>query len=259
VKSLIILFSLILNSYAQTSIEECATLAQYYGHATLSQEVPVECYGTIKELSASMQKVDGYTIAGHKNLLYIELDGILKLTSGNKTLLKEIIAIDAAPSEDLVFVLSKGQTSFEVLSFPISFAGNLAPRRRLVTEELEGATGLRSNPSKKELYVFSRENSWIKVFNQNADPNGKRAENSNAVKRSIIDVSPIDLAITGEELYILTDTEIMVFEREANGVATPLRVKNVSEFGLVKNIKFDSKQSLQLINEAGESYTISEF
>ncbi|MBC75292.1 MAG: hypothetical protein CME64_04685 [Halobacteriovoraceae bacterium] len=257
-KYFIITLALTFTSFAQTSLEECAVLAQYHGHATMSQKVPKECYEIIKGLNASMQKTAKHTIAGHKNLLYIESEGLLKLISGNKTLLENVKAIDAAPSDDLIFVLNEKETELEVLSFPVSFGGNLAPRRRLVTNELEGASGLKADTKNKELYVFNKNQSWIKVFNQNADPNGKRAENSNKLLRLITGVSPLDLEIIDTELYILTDREIIVVEKNHEGEADSLRSKDITEYGFPKDIQYNkSEETLELINNTGELFKIS--
>ena len=257
-KYLLITLALSITSFAQTTIEECAVLAQYHGHATMSQDVPKECYGIIKGLNASMQKTAKHTIAGHKNLLYIESEGLLKLISGNKTLLENVKAINAAPLDDLIFVLNENETGLEVLSFPVSFGGNLAPRRRLVTGELEGASGIKADTKNKGLYVFSKDQSWIKVFNQNADPNGKRAENSNKVLRSITGVSPIDLEIVDTKLYILTDQEIIVVEKDQEGEVNPLRSKDITEYGFPKHIQYNqSEKILELINNTGELFKIS--
>lgn len=219
--------------FSQVTIESCYESARYYGDATQAITPPLECYELSKQqlnYINSDASSDYSVIAGH-NMVYVENLSTQKtnLLAGSKTMLNNALATELSVDEDRVYVLNAQEDSREVLSYPISFGGNLAPRRKLLSQQLDFASNISINYEQKELYVISEQQGWIKVFNLHADPDGKRPEHSTRMKREIFEVqseqlNPIDIATSETEMFVLSNDKILIFPQSSSGSVELSRV-----------------------------------
>ncbi len=223
---LLVSFSL----HAQIVIDDCVEAGKYYGS---QQKVPVliptECKDVI--LSKDILKVSSISNSemikayGHTNLLYIrifQLDekNVLEQTadhfiSGAKSKLTNIIDIKISELDQKVYVLNENNGQYSIYSYFYSSGGNIVPARKLITTEIKNATSFRIDSESKELAVMSSSEGWIKFFHIEADPDGKRAKNSNSVLRLIEGAleSPQDILFIGSIIYVIDNNKVLVFDK----------------------------------------------
>ncbi len=89
-----------------------------------------------------------------------------------------------------------------MLSFPASYGGNIAPRRKLISKELANVTGFSIDPDSKRIYAFSQQDGWLKAFNLHADPDGRLPEHSTDVlaKTELEPLQAKDICVSKESV-----------------------------------------------------------
>jgi len=258
------------NGYSQSTLSMCINAGSTFGsQKTAPTEIPSDCYISLLNSQNQLnydESSDGLIkIIGTKNLLlsrvhdYDESSKVVLLkdeyTSGDKSKLTEIKAVDFNESDARIYVLNQENTQKQVYSYAYDIGGNNTPIRELHTIEIEQASNLRVDGKSSEIFLISLNDKWIKVFNRLADPDGRRPENSNRLLRSIQGPTtqlqaPIDLAIIGNELFILEPNKILVFNKQSNGNISPIRVIQGSNTNLLnaKRLEVSNDGNLEIKN-----------
>jgi hypothetical protein len=176
-------------SYATVTLESCTEKAsRYYSTEEIPSIIPNECARLIESIEGSnlhTQNESGTVkISAFKNIVYINDNGVHRFIAGNLSRLNDILAVTFDESESRIFVLNKNQErQKEVLSYRYNISGNVSPVRSLETHEIQMATGIKVENN--FIHVISSSHEWKKTFHKNADPNGKRKENSSNLLREI--------------------------------------------------------------------------
>ena len=184
---LLILFSF--STFANITLEDCSEKAvDYFSTEGIPSIIPNSCgllISSINQTGISAFSEDrSVKIYAHKNIIYINDNGVHRFIAGNLSRVNNIISLVFKESESRIYILNENQErQKEVLSFKYNISGNVSPIRSLETREIEMATSLEVDDHL--IHVSSSTHDWKKSFNKNADPNGKKAENSSKVLRSI--------------------------------------------------------------------------
>jgi hypothetical protein len=184
---LILLFSF--SSYATQNLQECSEKATtYYSTESISTKIPSQCgelISNIKDSSTSALSSDGsIKISAYKNIIYINNNGVDRFIAGNLSRVHNVISLFFDDTESKIYVLNENpERQREVLSFKPDLTGNVSPIRSLETRELEMATSI--SVKGNHIYAISSSHDWKKTFNKNADPNGKKPENSSVILREV--------------------------------------------------------------------------
>lgn len=258
------------STYAQVTLNTCVENAvDFSSTITIAKKIPTECIALIESTRNSVNEDNSsdnfIEITGYKNILFtkeysldLENNIILyanRFTAGHNTKLTDIIAVDFLEDNSKIYVLNKNGTDFGILSFIYNISGNLVPSRELSSLELLNATNLRADYNSSKLFIISATDKWIKAFNLKADPTGKKSENSIEVQSTLSGSStsfqsPIDLAIYGNELYVLDNDRILVFNKTDNGSIVPKRTISGSNTSLSgsKKIDINSNNQIEVVN-----------
>lgn len=272
----ILLTLLLSNQLHATTLNDCEVAGQNYGNQEgMPVDIPEVCKSLIESqissFSFSKSKSKLTQVFGFKNILYIKKFtsddlgnlSLLKeyLTSGKKSRLTNIIATNVDEQDHRVYVINKKDSEYEILSFSSLFGGNNTPLRKIISNEILGATNIASDAANNEIFVISKNNGWVKVFNKLADINGRRAENSLNVKRSLTGlnsqiVNPIDLSINNDELFILEAEKLLVFDKNASGNTAPKRSISGPSTQITNALSFKIKDSKIYIKNQDQSIKV---
>lgn len=238
----IFLLSICSLSWAEVTIDHCLTTAEFNAHHLNPQVVPTECKNIVKNHAGIFERIqtsDGlYDVYGHKNMLYVdyyqEVDGQLslvdsKLLAGDQTKLREIISLDLDEENKKIFILNRNHDTVSFAHYSLDFIGNVAPSRHYQSSEINGAVSFRVSTSDDKTYNLDYQNAQIKVYNLHADPEGKNANNAINIQKSIAGVqtllvSPVDLALSEQEIFVLDGDRVLVFVKSAQGDVSPVRI-----------------------------------
>lgn len=261
-KYLILLTLFITNTYAQVSIKDCEQAGENFGsQRAVPVTIPKSCmqivYNSKKNFNSD--KSDTIEVVGFKNLLYTLIEGKEHITSGEKSKLTNIIAVKLNLNDKKTYVLNQNKNQFSIYSYFYSSGGNTVPARKLVTNDIEGATNFKIDNDNKMLYVISKTNSWIKVFNRDADPDGPRVENKTTRLNMISGANtqlnlPVDLALTKKEIFILDNDRVLVYDLNELGDLQPTRViaGNKTTMNQSKMISIDiENKKIIILNKNG--------
>ncbi len=269
IKIFIFTFIFSLNGFAQSTLESCSQAGLEYGDAQIANNaVPDDCHSVLlsnqnqfnyKESTNSLIK-----IIGGQNLIYTEVYQLdanqnpvlfsIEITSGKNSMLKEIQALEYNQGDDRIYVLNKDGDSSHIFSYQAQTGGNNAPMRRLISNELDGATNLKLNHVKQETFVVSTGNAWVKVFNLYADNLGARAENSISTLRSLQGnntqlIAPTDIAISDDEVFILDSNKILIFNINDSGNVAPKTIlTEVDDAALATAVSIEYNNGIVLFN-----------
>jgi hypothetical protein len=177
-------------------------------------------------------------VLGHKNILYVKIFDLdvnnvpfllsEQLTSGEKSKLTNIEAVDFNEGDSRVYLLNNNNGQKQVYSYAYDVGGNNTPIRELISNDAEFATNLRIDTTVDETYLISSTEAWIKVFNKLADPDGRRPANINSTLRNISGgvttlQAPSDIELKASEIFVLDSDRILVFNKYDNGAVAPKR------------------------------------
>lgn len=267
----LILTILSFNSLAQTTLEQCSSDALYLGSQTnIPRSIPADCslrvIENIGNYNQDISHDSKVKVFGVKNMLYTEIyqdDGLgglslfnTHMTSGENSSLSNILAVDVNSTDTRTYVLNETDGQYQVYSYYYADGGNNVPVRKLITPEIINATNLKVHSEK--IYIISSTDSWLKIFNRLADPDGPRENNSTSVLGSITGanseiVTPLDIAVSSSEIFILESSKILVFNKLDNGNVSPSRSIsgiNTQLIDAIKlNISTDESKILVTLND----------
>lgn len=234
---------------ARPTFDECSLRAQTHASPEGSR-APATCAEVVANDPLSLfNSAEGRQAAAQANMLSVaNADGEWELIAGDNSKLREILDLKISPQENRVYVLNKNGESRQVLSFPADAGGNLAPRRKLVAEEIDTASSITLNWEAKKLFVASTQMGWIKVFHLHADPDGRRPANSteSLATYDSPSMAPLALAASALELAVLETNRVLVFN--VNGeLKQSLALENGE--GNAKKVVLDSKENALLIRD----------
>lgn len=165
---------------------------------------------------------------GYANVLVVKkLNPLIERTiAGPSTELQNIIATAVDELNNEVFVYDDVKKS--VFVFTTTMGGNLAPKRTLQLDGLNGVVSIAVDSKRDELFVaLERE---VAVFSRLANKDGKRAENSQTELRRLTGpqtglskISGITVHSQSERLFIRDANTVSVFETYSKGDTPPLR------------------------------------
>lgn len=252
------------NSYAQLSIEDCEQAGESFGS---QRAIPVKIPYGCKSLVSSSKDIYNWDksdslnieVVGVKNLLYTKIGTKEHITSGEKSKLTNILAVKVNKDDQKTYVLNQKNNKFSIYSYFYASGGNTTPARKLVTEDIQNASNFRIDNQNKLLYVISNSESWVKVFNRDADPDGPRIGNSVSRLKIISGMntlisSPIDISFSSTELFILDNDQILIFNISVNGDMAPSKIiaGDNTTISQAKYIEYDpSSSSIVIINGNG--------
>lgn len=264
------IFLINISTYAQVTLSECESKAVHFS-STISIAVafPTECHelveGTRNHINEDNSTDNFIEVTGYKNILItkeysVDVDNTIvlhanRVTAGHKTKLTDIIAVDFLEDNAKIYVLNKNGTDYSVLSYLYNISGNLVPSRELKSLELLSASNLTTDHPSQKLYVISQSAAWIKIFNLQADPLGKRAENSPDMLYAISGIAtglqaPLDIKIVGSEIFVLDSDRILVFNITDSGSIAPKRTiagANTKISG-AKRLEINASNQLEVTN-----------
>lgn len=228
--------------FAQVTLEECSSQAiDFNSKEKTPTTLSTDCYPLLlaqKSIINYDESSDGLVKGvSYNNIFYSEvwlldannipfLDS-QRITAGHSTMFHSLSAIRFNAADAKFYLLNKIETgSTQILSFFYDITGNLNPITQLESEELNSAYHF--SIMNEEIFVISKENSWIKVFNKNAHPKGTKPNQTNNLLRHIWGISteldsPVDILIFNNEIFILDNNKILVFDISANGAIAPKR------------------------------------
>lgn len=266
-------FIIIMNLHAQISLTDCESSAINFNSKTQSAtNISNDCGDLIYAQRNSINEdnsIDDYIyITGYKNILYTkeyiqDVDGYKvfnahRFTAGEETNLKEILAVDFNEGDASVYLLNKVDSDIYLQSFYYDVSGNVTPLKSFTSMDLNYASNLRVNEASKEIFILFKQNATIKIFNKDANPLGKKNENSTNVKRSISGSptllnSPQDLAIYNNEIFVLDNDRVLVFNQNDNGAVAPKRVISGSNTQLSGAVRLEINDSNEIEITNGDS------
>lgn len=265
-KILLIMTLFTFNSYAQISIDDCEQMGASFGS---QRAIPVTIPDACKHIIAATKDTynwDAKTnieVVGTKNILYTKINDKEHLTSGEKSRLSNILAVKVNTEDQKTYVLNQNSDKFSIYSYFYASGGNTTPARKLVTAEIQNATNFEIDNINKLLYIISSTDSWVKVFNRDADPDGPRIGNSTDRLKFIsgpntLISNPVDLCFSSNEIFILDNDQILIFNISASGNVAPKKVINaeMANMNQAKYIEYDQTKNLIIITN-GDNQKIS--
>lgn len=167
---------------------------------------------------------------GFANVLVVkQLDPLIERTiAGTSTELQNIKATAVDELNNEVFVYDDVKKS--VFVFTTALGGNLAPKRTLVLDNLNGVVSIAVDSKHGELFIALEKE--VAVFSRLANKDGKKPENSQSELRRLTGpqtglskISGITLNSQDERLFISDSDKnsVFVFETYAKGDTPPLR------------------------------------
>jgi hypothetical protein len=229
IKKYLILSLISISAYGQVSLQECELSAARYGsQKNIPIEIPADCRDIILQTTSILDTAktsDGVIkVLGLSNMLLTEKyqytdDKKLILeqshfTAGENSLLTRIVAVKYNPSDQKTYVLNESSGNFSVYSYFSAYGGNNAPARKLITDEIQDASHFTVAVETNELIVLSNRYRWIKIFHKDADPDGKKPENSVQLKRQIFGLEKLagdilSVKVVDSNIVIQTKDQIL--------------------------------------------------
>lgn len=255
-------------SFAQVSLQTCSDEAKLYAKAEQLEGMPAGCDSLVKSSPQSKILLPEIELYAKSNMIYfdrytIDQNGTRTLISsnllaGDQTRFGNVIDLDVSLSDMRFFVLSSDGDDLSVFSYTTEYGGNLAPKKKLITSELQGTNKISVDSNDSKIYAISSANGWVKSFHLNADPDGFLSENS--VERvRIIDAainSPVDVASSSSEVFILEQDKILVFGKTEDDPSPQYVIDGAGVFVNVISVSFDeSENALKVKNSEGDIVT----
>jgi hypothetical protein len=257
IKSLILfnLFLTALNAHA-VNLADCSSLAPMHGHHLNPQVLPNECKSLVDTAAGIFQKLQTtngeFQVYGYKNKIYVDQfqNGSLlssSLLAGDQSKLEDVIAIDIDESNRHLFVLSKNGNAASLAHYSLDFIGNVAPLRYFISSELAGAVNLRIDSSAQEVFIVDQASAAIHVHHLYADAsfnNSARLRKLSGVQSLLM--SPIDVALSQQEMFVLDGDRILVFAKSSSGDVAPVRIISGenTQIATAKSINIDGSEIL---------------
>lgn len=257
-------------AFAQVTLEQCVSDAFYLGSQTTTPKtIPLDCSLQVKENQNIYNfdfSNDGLVkVYGSHNLLFTEIYnsdefGNLTLfnshmTSGKQSALTNILAVDINESSLKTYVLNENNGQYYVFSYFYTDGGNNVPVRKLISSEITKATNIKINSNKKLMYVISESDSWVKVFNELADPDGPNDHNKTDLLQSLSGantelINPKDITFSTDEVFILDNDRVLVFNISDDGDVSPKRIILGTNTTLLssQHIEINTNNEIQIIN-----------
>lgn len=279
---LILLLSFIFsfNLVAQ-DLEECMLLGESYGNGKKKTSIPATCETIIKQ-NAYPAAVKEYAqedvkVFGHKNFIFTELgpnSGLKKyqspanlktlVISGDVAGMEDILALDVdfKNRTTVALVIEEKTEQPAIFTYDLCVGGKLAPRRRIITSELEDATSLKINANQDKIYVLFESLGKIKTFNLLDYNTGNAINIMGNVQGSLDGPATVlaqvrDITFDGQgSIYILDSAAKKVYKfKESSfvGNISPSAERSVTGGnGRYQHIHFNSeKQLLEVTDSAG--------
>lgn len=259
-----------LTSFAQSTLESCeANGVNFNSKTQVATSISSDCATLIEGARNNINEdnsVDDFIyITGYKNILYtkeyildIDNNKVLnadRFTAGEETNLKDIVAVDFNEADASIYLLNKVNSDTYLQSFYYNVSGNISPLKSFTSVDLNHASNLRVDDTSGLIFVVFKDLSTIKAFYKEANPNGNKSENSTDIVREIQGAattlqSPIDIAIVNNELFVLDNNRILVFNLTDNGSIAPKRSIQGTNTNLsnAKRIEINSSNELEVTN-----------
>jgi hypothetical protein len=252
-------------------------LAEYHAHHIKPEKVPAACKQLVMNHSNYLQKIetsDGLIqVYGFKNMIYVdtyemkENKKVLKtshLLAGSETKLNEVISLEINEQENKLYVLNRNHDDASFGSYNLAFIGNVAPLRSFSSKELNDVINFRIDPDHKEVYFLGQGQKVIKVFNIDADSEGKLVEHSVKMKfslsRDLVKTTSLkDLAVGSDKVLILDEDKVIVLPKRAkmaSGIKTIVDIGS-SQSSPVMLALDANEQNMIVINQSGAAREIA--
>lgn len=139
------------------------------------------------------------------------------------------MAFDIDEMTGKLFVLNKTPDAVSFAHYRLNFVGNVAPNNYFSGPELNGVVSFRVDPVQSEVYFVDYINVAIKIYQLYVDPVFHSSQNSTQIKRSLhgqrtLLISPVDLALSEQEIFVLDGDRVLVFAKSAQGDVSPVRI-----------------------------------
>lgn len=213
---------------AQT-VEDCALQGESFGDGKSKQIVSDKCVELFSSKASSHAKKilvkDDIKVFGYKNILFTEIgssSGLKKyqspahfktlLITGSNPAFEEVIALDIDLERRMIIALVKSSKTQEeaIFTFELLVSGNILPKRRIETTELEGATSLAIDSVNQKIIVLFNNKAEIKSFNlldntaaKDGSQYGKVQKIWNAANSSLSSAEDLALLPDSDDFYIL--------------------------------------------------------
>jgi hypothetical protein len=266
-----------MNLNVLANIDHCSMLAEYHAHHIKPEKVPTACKQLVMNHSNHLQKIetsDGLIqVYGFKNMIYVdtyemkENKKVLKtshLLAGSETKLSEVISLEINEQENKLYVLNRNHDDASFGSYNLAFIGNVAPLRSFSSKELNDVINFRIDPDHKEVYFLGQGQKVIKVFNIDADKEGKLVEHSVKMKfslsRDLVKTTSLkDLAVGSDKLLILDEDKVIVLPKRAkmaSGIKTIVDIGSSQSSPIM--LALDAhEQNMIVINQSGAAQEIA--
>jgi hypothetical protein len=219
-----------LNSFGKVDFNFCVEAGTFYGsQKTIVTVIPDVCKKLIEESHIKdVSNNNNIKVFARKNLVYIQFFSLNEnkervliqdhFISGENSKLTDVRIIRISELDKKIYVLNSDRNELSLLSYFYEVGGNISPARKLITSDLAGADDFILDSNLKEIYVISNKGNWLKVFHQDADPDGKRENNSVAVKRSMIGnengfEGPLEIIVDDSNLFLLDNYSLKKFPK----------------------------------------------
>lgn len=259
IKLAIAFFALSGGVHAQ-EIADCLLQAKSFGSQQPSH-IDASCAIVIKNSPQSIKKTSlNQSAIALENAIYVLKENDKgkewSLIGGANTRLEQILDIEINPEEKKLYALNIKNGSAEILTFPSDTGGNLSPRRKLVGEEIAQADAFALDQSSRRLIVSSSVSGWIKAFHVEADPDGRKPQNSLEPHYTIVGDSlrPLALAASQREIAVLETKRALVYEKQSKGA--PIKKQTIDLSSEAADLWFDQKQNALLIENQEGAVTV---
>jgi hypothetical protein len=219
-KNFILALTLLCSTYAdaETEIALCEKEGSRFGDGLGRDAIPLECaVHFLKRSSAKLRvkSLDGsFSAFAYKNIIFIkDTKSKLKgqnIIAGKYTELEEIQALTLDEKNKEIIVLEK---SGQILAFSSVITGNVAPYRKIKSDELEGASEIAVNPVKKEIIVLKPQTREILFYSRETNTNGPEEKKNHLPIGKIENVSGKEMKIDlqKQELEITEEKRISIY------------------------------------------------
>lgn len=245
-------FSLLSLNALSIELPTCSDVAFSHGENGIVLSEDCKLHLVNSPLKASMGEKQ--SVYGLNNMILTYDDSI---TAGPETLLSQIVDMKISPEEDRVYVLNQDGRKSSILSFPAEYGGNIAPRRKLITDELENATGFVLDFPAKRIYAISQMEGWIKAFNLHADPDGRLPEHSTELlfEAPLEPLAAKDLSVSSSEVFVLEGDRIRVLSKNLEPKLDQV-IEGAGQLSNATHIEYDqTKKALIASNHEGPIMT----
>ena len=237
---LIIILTTSFISFANESIDNCADVAELYGHHQNPHQISIECSNIVKYLSnektTAITQDKKYKIYAHRNLIYIEkyqvtATGISFLKSevlaGNQTKLTDVIAIKVDEEKELLYVLNRNNDTVSFGHYNLNFIGNVTPLRYFEVPNLNKPIDFNIDTQESSVYFLDQDDLSIQKFNLHADIDSKMKEHATKLQAKISGnnttlLAPQKINILENQIQVYDNGRIIRFEKGKSGNISPI-------------------------------------